>query len=107
MRLVELDAPTPIVGIEIAEVFAVAIDPAQVERRVEADRHSKRVAIADAEVERSEPAHRHSRQHMCLALGANGIVFAEKAPHVSKDPAFEISRLAIEEKAARVRQARL
>ena len=94
-------APTPMMGIELGAIVALIIDPAQVERREDADGDAVGVAVANAEVVGGKAAHRHTRQDMRLALAADGVVLDEEVPNVARDEVFEIAGVAVQEEAAR------
>src|SRR5439155_539738 len=75
-------APAPAVRIEVGEVPAATVDPAQIQRRMDAEDHPDAIAIPHRHPKGCTTAAGVPAQDMRLALRSHGIVAEDEVPHV-------------------------
>src|SRR5207249_1908573 len=94
--------PSPAARIELGPIVPLAIHPARIERRIDANDDAKLIAILERQVVRPAATHGSPGKHVAFTLGQDRIVCQKEAPHILHDVVLEGSRLAIEVKAAAI-----
>src|SRR5262249_4952713 len=106
-RPAKVGSPTPATRIKLAHVATMAVNPAQVKWRKDADDHSDAIPVLDSQVVGTASAHRDAGEDMGLALCPDGIMLCHKGPNILHNKIFEPTRFRVNEEAAGRHQAGL